>query len=50
MSDRSLAIGVVALAASLDDVKVIGLVGHEGSVLMKEKGWEDELLGEPAPA
>jgi hypothetical protein len=33
----SLAVGVVALAAPLDDVDVIGLVGHDGSVLRVDR-------------
>jgi hypothetical protein len=31
--ERGLAVGVVALAATLDDVDALGLVGHDGSVL-----------------
>ena len=36
MGERGLAIGIVALAAPLEDVDVVRLVGHDGSVLVVE--------------
>jgi hypothetical protein len=41
--ERGLAVGVVARSLSLDDVDVIGPVGHDASVVSDEKSWAREV-------